>query len=151
MADVNLLVNRVSSHNRILCALMALVLVACGCTDEGCGNDLRFSSRMLMDWADADEFTLELCINGDCETRHITDASSSPWLGLPLDPSLSGSIAVEVALSTSASTQSASGTIELDSYRPNGGLCAPVCRAADVVIENGTVQNAEPGEIPPRD
>ena len=130
---------------------MALVLVGCGCTDEGCGNDLRFSSETLMEWANADEFTLEVCADGDCETLNVTDASSSPWFGFPLDQDLSGSVDVEVAITSAGSTQSASGPIELDSYRPNGGLCAPVCPGADVSIENGTVLNAESGEIPPRD
>jgi hypothetical protein len=130
---------------------MALVLVGCGCTAEGCGNDLRFSSEMLIDWANADEFTMEVCANGDCETLQVTDASSSPWFGFPLDPDLSGSVDVDVTITSQGATQTASGTIELDRYRPNGGLCAPVCPGADVSIENGTLNNAASGEIPPRD
>ncbi|MGF1617256.1 MAG: hypothetical protein ACFCU2_05540, partial [Acidimicrobiia bacterium] len=128
---------------------MALILVGCGCTAEGCGNDLRFSSEMLVDWASADEVTLEVCADGDCHTLNVTDASSSTWFGFPLDPDASGSVDVEVTITSSASTQFASGTIELDSYRPNTGLCGPACPGADVTIDNGTVLNAGSGEIPP--
>lgn len=99
----------------------------------------------------ADEFTLEVCVDGDCETLQVTDASSSPWFGLPFDPDLSGSVEVEVTITSPGATQTASGTIDLDNYRPNGCLCAPVCPGADVTIENGTVHNVESGEIPPRD
>lgn len=106
---------------------------------------------MLTELVNADEFTMEVCANGDCETLHITDATSSPWYGFPLDPDLSGSLDLQVTITSAESTQSATGTIELDSYRPNGGLCAPVCAGADVSIENRTVLNADPGEIPPRD
>ncbi len=130
---------------------MALALVGCGCTSEGCGNDLRFSSEMLSQWANADDFTLEVCTDGVCETLNVTDASDSPWFGLPLDPDLSGSVDVEVTITSDETIQTANGTIELDSYRPNGGLCAPVCPGADVSIQNGSVLNAEAGEISPRD
>lgn len=106
---------------------------------------------MLTEWANADEFRLEVCVDGDCETLQVTDAASSPWFGLPLGPDLSGSVDIEVIIASAGSTQSATGTIELDGYRPNGGLCAPVCPGADVTIENGSVFNAEPGEIPSRD
>jgi len=106
---------------------------------------------MLTQWANADEFTLEVCADGDCETLNVTDASSSPWFGFPLDPDLSGTVDVEVTITSEETTQSAIGTIELDSYRRNGGLCAPLCPGADVSIENGSVLNAESGEIPPRD
>lgn len=130
---------------------MALVLVGCGCTSEGCGNDLRFASGQLTQWANSEEFTLEICAEGDCETLNVTDASSTPWFGFPLDPNLSGSVQIEATITSAESTQSATGTIELDSYRPNGGLCAPVCPGADVSIEEGRLTNAESGEIPPRD
>jgi len=143
--------SRLSIRSRIVSSFMALILVGCGCTDEGCGNDLRFSSEMLVDWASADEFTLEVCADGDCETLKVTDASSSPWFAFPLDPDVSGSVDVEVTITSPTSAQSASGTIELDSYRPNAGLCGPVCPGADVTIDNGTVLNTGSGEIPPRD
>jgi hypothetical protein len=143
--------SRLSIRSRIVSSFMALILVGCGCTDEGCGDDLRFSSEMLIDWANADEFTMEVCAAGECETLTVADASSSSWFGFPLDPDASGSVDVEVTITSPTSTQSASGTIGLDSYRPNAGLCGPVCPGADVTIENGTVSNAGSGEIPPRD
>lgn len=149
--DVKWAMSRVLGRNRILSSVIALVLVGCGCTDEGCGNDLRFSSQMLTEWANADEFTLEVCVDDNCETLEITNASSSSWFGLPLDSDASGSLDVEVTVTSLRFTQTATGRIELDSYRPNGGLCAPACQGADVAIENDTVHNAEPGEIPPRD
>lgn len=106
---------------------------------------------MLTELANSEEFTLEVCVDGDCETLEVTDASSSPWFGFPLDQDLSGSVDVEVTIIALRFPQTASGRIELDTYRPNGGPCAPVCPGADVSIENGTVRNAPFGEIAPRD
>ncbi len=134
-----------------LICLMALLLVACGCTAEGCGNDLRFGAQMLSVWADAEEFLLEVCVEGDCETLQVGDALGSAYFGMPLDPESSGSADVEVTVTTDTGSRTATGTIDLDSYRPNGGLCAPVCQGADVAIDGNTLRNAEAGEVPPRD
>lgn len=137
--------------NRIVSCLMALVLAGCGCTAEGCGADLRFGAEMLAGWADAEEFTLEVCVEGACETLHVGDALSSEYFAMPVGPNLTGSVDVELTVTTDAGSRTASGTIELGSYRPNGGFCPPVCQEADVSIEGETLRNAEPGEIPPRD
>ena len=131
--------------------LMALVLAACGCTDEGCGNDLRFDGAMLSAWAGGGEFTLQVCVEGDCETLEVEDDMATGYFGMPHDPDISGSADVEVTAVTDAGRSTATGTIDLMSYRPNGGYCAPICQGADVAIEGDTVRNAEPGEVPPRD
>lgn len=130
---------------------MAFLLVACGCTAEGCGNDLRFGSEMLSQWIGAEQFTLEVCVDDTCETLHVSEVASVAWFGMPLDEDVPDSVNVEVTAMIDGTSRTASGTIELDSYRPNGGLCAPVCPGADVVIEGDTLRNAEPGELPPRD
>lgn len=35
---------------------------------------VRFGAEMLAEWADAEEFTLEVCVEGECETLHVGDA-----------------------------------------------------------------------------
>jgi predicted small secreted protein len=136
---------------RISIGLMALLLAGCGCTAVGCGADLRFGSEMLADWAEAEEFTLEVCVEGDCETLHVGDALSSEYFAMPVDPALTRSVDVELTVTTDERSRTATGTVELDSYRPNGAFCAPVCREADVSINGDTLRNAGSGEIPPRD
>ena len=128
-----------------------MLLVGCGCTDAGCGNDLRFGAEMLVEWAGAEEFLLEVCVEGDCETLQVGDALSSGYFGMPVSPDINGSTDVELTVTTNSGSRTASGTIELDSYRPNGGFCPPVCPGADVAVEDETLRNADPGEIPPRD
>jgi hypothetical protein len=41
---------------------------------------------------------------------------------MPLDPEVSGSADVEATVTTGTGSRTATGTIDLDSYRPNGGL-----------------------------
>lgn len=143
--------SRSSVRNRVLASFMALVLVGCGCTSEGCGNDLRFGSEMLAEWIDSDDFTLEVCVEDECTTVNITDGETIPWFGTPLDSDVPDSVNVEVTATADGDSRTASGVIELDGYRPNGGLCAPVCPGADVLVEGDTLTNAEPGDLPPRD
>jgi len=137
--------------NRILIGVMALLLAGCGCTAVGCGADLRFGAVMLAEWVEAEQFTMEVCVEGECEILHVGDALSSEYFAMPVDPALTGSVEVELTVTTDEGRQTATGTIELDSYRPNGGFCAPVCQEAEVSIDGDTLENAEPGEIPPRD
>jgi hypothetical protein len=143
--------SRLLGRHRIFSGLMTLLLAGCGCTSVGCGADLRFGAAMLAEWAEAEEFTLEVCVVGECETLHVGNALSSEYFAMPVDPARTRSVDVELTVTTDEGSRTATGTIELDSYRPNGGFCAPVCQEAEVSIDGDTLRNAEPGEIPPRD
>ena len=130
---------------------MALLLVGCGCTDAGCGNDIRFDAATVASWIGSPAFTMTVCAEDECQTLQVSDASEADWFGFELDPGASGEIDVELTIAADAETRDASGTIELGTYRPNNGLCPPVCPTADVSLEGDTLRNAEPGLITPRD
>ncbi|HEX9864431.1 MAG TPA: hypothetical protein VGC03_05635 [Acidimicrobiia bacterium] len=130
---------------------MAMVLVGCGCTDVGCGNDIRFDAATVASWIGSQAFTMTVCAEGECQTLRVSDASQSDWFGFEVDPDASGELDVELTVTAGAETRDASGTIELGSYRPNKGLCPPVCPEADVGLEGDVLRNAEPGSITPRD
>jgi hypothetical protein len=104
---------------------------------------------MLTDWAGAEDFTLRVCIEGDCQSLQVTDASSYAWLGMPLNSEVSGGVSVEVTISSENGNKTATGNIELENFRPNGAFCAPVCQGADVTVDGDTLRNAEGGETAP--
>lgn len=120
--------------------LLAILLAGC-CTQKGCGTDVRFSRQDLSHWAGAEEFDLEICVEQQCQTYRITPESSQV-LGAPM----AGfehltEVQVEVVALVNGVRRTAAGEIEVADYRPNGGLCPPVCAGADVAIDGDTLRN----------
>ncbi len=135
----------------LISGLMAVVLGACGCTDVGCGNDLRFDAATLAQWIGSDSYVVEVCADGRCETLDVPANATTHWFGFPLGEDASGEVTVEVTITAGSDEKQASGIVELDSYQPNGRFCTPTCSGADLTIEGDSVRNAEAGLIPPRD
>jgi hypothetical protein len=135
-----------------LAGLMAVVLSACGCSTVGCGDDIRIDAKTLAQWAGSDSFTVEVCVNGECDTPlEVSHTSSLHSLGFPIGADVTGEVEVDVTVSAGPEVKHASGAVELYSYRPNGRFCSPSCSGADITIDGNSVRQAEPGLIPPRD
>jgi len=130
---------------------VVLLLAGCGCNTEGCGNDLRFSAAALAQWAGSESYVVEVCADGACQSLEVSDSSKSRSFGFPVGEDVSGEVEVEISVSVGSVVKRASGLVQLESHRPNGRLCGPVCPGADLTIDKDTVRNAEPGEIVPRD
>lgn len=133
---------------RIVAVLAASVLLtACGCNAVGCGNDLRVDVPTLSQWIGQESFTVEVCADGNCDTADVDAVAAAASLGGDIVPfavlpeGASGDVAVEITVTAGTEVKHASGSVTLESYRPNGRFCPPTCTGADITVDDGAVRN----------
>jgi len=133
---------------RIVAVLAASVLLtACGCNTVGCGHDLRVDVPTLSQWIGHEFFTVEVCVDGSCDTVDVDAVAAAASLGGDIVPfavvpeGASGDVAVEITVTAGTEVKHASGSVALESYRPNGRFCPPTCMGADITIDDGVVRN----------
>jgi hypothetical protein len=132
----------------------SLLIVACGGTNIGCGGDIYMFTAEAAKLAGADDFDIQVCVDSHCTGGPIRAAgaqAANDTLSFESGRSEAGDVIVEIeATTTDGVVHTAFGTVDLDRFRPNGLLRAPVCAVADVTIVDGEVRNAEPDTFPPR-
>lgn len=135
-------------------ALTVLVLTSCSCPHAGCGADIRLMTQDAALLANAEDFEIEVCVDGECSTLSIGTASDHPAdevLTFASGSSTEGEAHIEITTTDEdGNAQTASGTVMLEETRPNSGFCPPICAIADVGIQDDSVDLAEPGRFPPR-
>ena len=121
---------------------MTLVLAGCGCTQAGCGDVLLLDRSQIAAWVGSDSFTLEVCTDGECITSNVSAEPTQTKLGFPINDEASGETAVDVTVRAGSVSKKASGSIELETWRPNGSFCPPACKIAEISLEGGVFVNA---------
>jgi hypothetical protein len=130
----------------------ALLIVACGGTDIGCGGDIYLLTAEAAKLAGADDFDIRVCVDGHCTGGAIAAAGAQPpndTKAFESGRSDGGEAMIEIEATTADGVvHMAAGVVELDTYRPNGLLRAPRCAVANITIVDGEVRNAPPGLLP---
>lgn len=131
-----------------------VLIVACGGTSIGCGPDIYMLTAEAAKLAGADDFDIQVCVDGYCSGGPIRAAgahAADDTLSFESGRSEAGDVIVEIeSTTTDGVVHTASGTVDLDRFRPNGLLRAPVCAVANITIVDGEVRKAEPNTFPPR-
>ena len=133
-------------------AAVGVLIVACGGTSIGCGGDIYLLTAEAAKLAGADDFDIRVCVDGLCTGGPITAASAhaaNDSLSFDTGRSDGGDATIEIEATTADGVvHTASGIVDLDTYRPNGLFRAPVCAVANITIVDGEVRNAPPGLLP---
>jgi hypothetical protein len=122
--------------------VLTLVLAGCGCTQAGCEDVLLFDRAQIAAWIESDSFSIEVCTDGECTTSNVSAEPTQTKLGFPINAEASDEIDVDVAVTAGSVSKQASGSIEIETRRPNGSFCPPACKIAEVSIEGGALVNA---------
>jgi hypothetical protein len=120
---------------------LSAVLAACGCTTIGCGPGLQFDYENLTQWAGAESFAIEVCVDGVCDTRAVMPSSAVRSIEFTVPEESPTVILVEITATTDAQAVHATGRVTTTSSRPNGPFCSPLCRSAEVIVDGEELRN----------
>ena len=121
---------------------MMFVLAGCACTQAGCNDVLLLDRTQIEAWIGSDTFSIEVCTDGQCSTGRVSPDPTGSQLGFPINDEAGAATEVDLTVTAGSDSRTASGSIELATWRPNGTFCPPSCRVAEVSIDDGVLRNA---------